>query len=453
MNETQSERSHSCRDPRRGSALVMAIFVLVLLTGMGAALLFLSQNEGKMSQSSLRAKKAFYLAESAIEDGRRTLFITNGENPFDDDLEDAAGGDPSDVIEFDPDDIEAVYDDQGNVTSFTGAGNDVPIRALTALASSGDGGWYTAYLTNDPVDGPTNKNDTNNRVMITGVGAGDDNSFEIVQAIIEPFKFLPPIPPAALTLIGENPWYDNGPSAAQSHTGDDCGLPGGGFAPVVGTTSAAAAAAVKAGMSNPGNFSSGPLPWTGVDTVGDINNPADPIVADAANGTLDPQWMSCLELKQMIEVLAIVADYYCNSDFDACTLSSAGPEDVVFIDGDMANTPAGNYTGTLVVTGELTYNGNTGWDGSILAVGEGRIIRSGGGVGVPSGAVVVANIDPTPNGPAADRSDWCTTPPDGFGQAYYDSSGGGTATVEWCTAVTALTNPLRSYRVTEFLQR
>ena len=67
MNITPSVRSDSNRDRRRGSALVMVIFVLVLLTGMGAALLFTSQNEGKMSRTSLRVKEAFYLAESAIE--------------------------------------------------------------------------------------------------------------------------------------------------------------------------------------------------------------------------------------------------------------------------------------------------------------------------------------------------------------------------------------------------
>jgi hypothetical protein len=155
----------------------------------------------------------------------------------------------------------------------------------------------------------------------------------------------------------------------------------------------------------------------------------------------------------MVEFLAIAADYYCNSDIQSCTLPAGGPDSVVFIDGDLANTPSGSYTGILVVTGELVYNGNTAWDGIVLAVGEGTIIRSGGGGGNPSGGVVVANIDPTPDGPAADKSDWCTTPPDGFGQATYDSSGGGNSTVEWCTNNLDTANPVRTYRVVEFLQR
>ena len=73
-------RSANPSTPRndRGSALVMAVFVLALLTGMGTALLFLSQHEAKMSQVNLRAKKAFFVAEAGLENGRVTLFNVNG---------------------------------------------------------------------------------------------------------------------------------------------------------------------------------------------------------------------------------------------------------------------------------------------------------------------------------------------------------------------------------------
>ena len=91
-----------------GSALVMAMFVLVLLTGMGTALLFLSRQEAKMGQAGLRMKKVFYMAEAAVEDGRTTLFATNGDGPFSDDLLAHAGADGE--IDFDPDDLRATYD-------------------------------------------------------------------------------------------------------------------------------------------------------------------------------------------------------------------------------------------------------------------------------------------------------------------------------------------------------
>jgi len=436
----------------RGSALVMAVFVLVLLAGMGTALLFLSQNEARMGKASLRSKEAFYLAEAAIEDGRTTLFATNGLDPFTDDLVAAAG--LNDTMDFDPGAIRPTYDADGNVTGFTGFGDDVPLRGLTSVGGPGNSGWYAAFLTNDPLEAATPKTDANDRVMVTGIGAGDDRSVEVVQAILEPFQYLPAVPASALSLLGPNPHYDNGPSAVQAHTGNDCGVAGGAFAPIVGAIGSAATGTVQGDMNNPENFSSGPAPaFEGQNTIGDLTDPTDPIVGGAGHGTIDTQWLDCLELKEMVEFLATAADYYCNTDLGACTLPATAPDSITFIDGDLPNTPAGSFSGILVVTGELVYKGNTGWDGIILAVGEGRILRSGGGNGNPSGGVVVAAIDPTPSGPAADRTDWCTTPPDGFGQAHYEASGGGNSTVEWCSTAINLANTVRSYRVTEFLQR
>ena len=444
------ERDQDPSDERRGSALILALFVLVLLTGMGTALLFLSQHEARMGQAGLRLKKSFYLAEAAVEDGRATLFVANGDGPFGDDLL-AASTDG--VIDFDPETVRATYDSAGNVTGLTGFGDDDPLRALTPLGGPSDMGWYAAFLTNDPVDGVNSLNDTNNRVMITGVGAGDDQSFEVVQALLEPFQFLPPVPPAALTLLGPDPFFDNGASGAQDHSGFDCGIPGGPFAPIVGTVSGAANALVQDNMQRPDKFTSGDPPFEGEDTIGDLSDPADPIVAAAGHGTLDPKWMDCQALKELVELLAVAADYYCNTDTDSCSLPATAPDSVVFIDGDLSSTPPGPFSGILLITGKLTYGGNTGWDGVILAIGEGEILRSGGGGDNPSGAVVAANIDPTPDGPADDRSDWCTTAPDGFGEAHYEVQGGGNSTVEWCSALIDLANSVRSYRVTDFLQR
>lgn len=435
----------------RGSALIMAMFVLVLLTGMGTALLFLSQHEMRMGRAGLRAKQAFYLAEAGVEDGRATLFAVNGEEEFDDDLETAAGAD--DELDLDPAAIQPVYDSDGNVTGFTGVDDDVPLRPLTALGGSSDLGWYAAYLSNDPVEDIWELDDQNERVMITGVGAGPGGSFEVVQAIVEPFTLLPEVPAAALTLLGPSPVYDNGSSNAQSHSGDDCGIPGGAFAPIVGTVSSDANAATITGASrlDAAHFNSGT--FSGEDTFADLTNPAEPIVAGAGHGTIAPVWTDCEALKAMVEQLALAADYYCNTDVSSCSFPVTSPDSIVFIDGDLSNTPSGANSGVLVVTGQLTYSGNSGWDGIVLVIGEGSLLRNGGGGGSPSGAVVLANIDPTPAGPRADKSDWCSTDPDGFGQVSYHTNGGGNSDVQWCTDHINDSNPVRYYRVTEFLQR
>src|SRR5262249_61626335 len=61
----------------RGSALVMAVFVLMLLTSMGAALLFVSENEMKTGRVDLRSKEVFYTSEAGLEDARETLRVVN----------------------------------------------------------------------------------------------------------------------------------------------------------------------------------------------------------------------------------------------------------------------------------------------------------------------------------------------------------------------------------------
>jgi hypothetical protein len=439
-----------------GSALVLSLFVLTLLTGMGTALLFLSQHESRMSQAGLREKKAFYLAEAGLEHARRDLFLANGAADFSGLLEAAAGpavvGEP---IDLDPTALAPSFDADGVPIGLTGYDDDVPLVPLTSLDSAEGPGWYAAFLTNDPIEGIADPSDANQRVMLTAAGIGADESFEIVQAIVEPKHLLPPPPPAAITMLGEDPaFYDNGPSGAQSHTGDDCGVPGGDFAPIVGTVGEASKLAVQAGMNNPENFSAGDdPPFTGVDTVGDLTALDDPIVEAAGHGIIDPMWTDCEALKELVIELQARADYYCNTDTSSCTLPATAPDAVVFIDGDLANTPAGSFTGTLVVTGELTYHGNTGWNGVVLVVGEGHVIRSGGGTAGPSGGVIVANIDPTPNGPAASRDDWCTGDDDGFLQASYDTSGGGNSKVQWCTTHLQSANSIQAYRVAQFMQR
>ena len=65
--DAQALRSH------RGSALLGAVFVLALLTGMAVILLFASNTELKMSHADVQAKQAFYLAEAGTETGREQL--------------------------------------------------------------------------------------------------------------------------------------------------------------------------------------------------------------------------------------------------------------------------------------------------------------------------------------------------------------------------------------------
>src|SRR6185436_2895218 len=118
-----------------GSAFIMAIVLLFLLTVTGIALLFLGDSDTKMNLANVRDKRTFYIAEAGLEHGREQLRLNNivsvDTGKFSDEITTAAGA--NGIVEFDPASLKAVYDANGNVTSFTGYGDDVPLKGITSF--------------------------------------------------------------------------------------------------------------------------------------------------------------------------------------------------------------------------------------------------------------------------------------------------------------------------------
>jgi hypothetical protein len=435
----------------RGSVLVMAMFVLLLLTSMGMSLLFLSENEIKMSLASANEKKVFYLAEAGQEDGRASLFNTNGADDFSDDLADGLGGGaagPNGVIDFDPDNIQVVHDSNGNVTGFTGYGDDIPLRSITAL---GDG-FYAAFLTNDAGDpgGIASTSDTNDRVMITGVGAGEDGAMEVIQAIVEPAPPFPGEIPATITMFGSNPSFSDVDAAAKVFRGDDCsgaGIPG--FSvPVAGLIGTPAESVVESSLNANTTYTSGGN--TGDVTVADLTDPTDPGIVASSVGLIDPAWADCEMMRGMTAEVRGVAGVVCTEGVP-CALPPSAPGRVVFSDGDFTVDSSMSGDGMLWVTGTLTMSGAVNWNGLIVVVGEGVFVRSGAGAGRLSGATIVADIAGADN--VYGTSDDCTGGTDGLNPAVYDESLGGTGETVYCTADILAATPITKYTVAEFRQR
>jgi hypothetical protein len=71
----------------------------------------------------------------------------------------------------------------------------------------------------------------------------------------------------------------------------------------------------------------------------------------------------------------------------------------------------------LIVTGNLTLNGNPSFEGLILVLGGGHVIRNGGGNGDIYGAISVAKFNVNGNG--------------GFQAPYFDTSGGGNSLMQY----------------------
>jgi len=426
---------------QRGSALVMAIVVLSLITTVGIALLFLADSDGRITQANVRDKRAFFVAEAGLEDAREQLRVTNriSVDPMKltEELTTAAGG--SGPIDFSPAALKATYDSNEQVTGFTGFGNDVPLRGLTSFG----GGWYAAFLSNDLVDGEASTTDTNRRAMITAIGAGPRRSIKIVQAIVE--KISLPAPPATLTLIGPAATspakiFDDGSSAAKSFVGDDCsgasgytGIPGF-HVPAVGTFGATATAQAVAGADS-GSYASGLE--TGVLTVHDVS------------GTANPLWQDCAFLKELADKIKENADAVCTPS-NPCASSywaATNPRSITFVEGDL-NLAQGQ--GVIWVTGTLNVGGNDSFEGILAAIGTGRLIRSGGGSGHSYGAIVVANIA-GPDGVYGNADD-CTGGAGGFAPPSYSISGGGSHDHVYCSQAIDLSLSGLPFEVRQFRQ-
>jgi len=127
---------------------------------------------------------------------------------------------------------------------------------------------------------------------------------------------------------------------------------------------------------------------------------------------------------------------------DAAKASAAGlgannPDGVfTFVDNDFVLGP-GNPTGqgTLIVTGDLTLDGNFNWNGVIMVLGKGRVFRSGGGTGNIFGAIFVANF----TNPGAST--------DAFGAPTFDTSGGGTSNIQYSSTAVDMAKSVGGHAV------
>jgi Tfp pilus assembly protein PilX len=428
----------------RGTALVMAIFVLALLTAMAGVLLFITETEVATSRADVRSKVAFFNAEAGLEDGRETLRVMNlggstqsARESLNDELTAATGA--NGTIDFDPAALRPVYAADGGVSGFTGSGDDLPLKAMTTFGS----GRYAAFLTNDAVDGRTSLTDTNNRVMITAIGTGPGSTSEVVQAIVERVPF--PSLPATITIMGPTANFDGGNSNAKTYTGNDCpgGVPGL-YVPVVGVIGAGSVTTAQAGVHKPGTYSSGPS--TGTATVSDVD------------GTIDPVYKSCQSLLALARQVRAAADLVGNSSTPNASLGTPSSPKIVFIDGDYVVQGGSVGAGLLWVTGNLSFSGNAAWTGVIFSVGKGYFERNGSGNGTISGGTFVANIS------GSDRilgtADDCSgqdgisgTIDDGSAVSTYTATGGGTGETRYCSTAISDVQGAFPYMIVDFRQR
>jgi hypothetical protein len=251
-------------------------------------------------------------------------------------------------------------------------------------------------------------------------------------------------------MFGPNPSFDDVDNALKVFNGFDCsgaGIPG--FSvPVAGLIGTPSENVVEGSLNVNTTYTGagGVNHWT----VSDLTDSTDPGIVASSIGTIDDDWRDCEALLQMTEEVRAVADVVCLEGLP-CALPPSAPDRVVFAEGDFTLDSTMSGAGMIWVSGTLTMDGATDWNGLIVVVGEGAFVRSGVGTGRVSGATIVADIAGPDN--SYGTADDCTGGSNGFAQAVHSEIGGGTGETVYCNADVLAATPLTKYSVVDFRQR
>jgi hypothetical protein len=237
-------------------------------------------------------------------------------------------------------------------------------------------------------------------------------------------------------IIARNPFDATAPAMMTL-----IGTPGG--SPAMDFDSGNSAHHVYSGADNAGVV-------TGLPAFG-VTNPTDYTIANnsaADNTTSDPKvavvsgssipeylrspdkaraFLDAMQLRAIKEQAEGTATYLPNG-------GSGTPTGFTFVKGDYT-MGTGSGSGLLIVTGDLTTNGDTNFSGLILVIGNGSVNRNGGGGGYVYGAMFIASVDWPVAAPPA-------MPNTNFGAPYFNFNGAGNATMQYDSS--AIDNALQT---------
>ncbi len=251
--------------------------------------------------------------------------------------------------------------------------------------------------------------------IVTALAVTPQGSRRIGQYEVAAFSLFPPA--GALGLDGPTVNFgQNLSSGVFNMNGNDSGTAGytatGGVGtcvpsgpaslPAISTGGAPAVTTIDTTLTGPpnrtGNYTGAPPPAPAPITPSVVN--AGP-TSGGGTGTYSGEWASPADLDNLVNTLANYADVtYPKSGSCPCTPTggiagtNAAPQ-ITFVNGDF-NLGNGSGAGVLIVTGTLSFNGNAGFNGLILVIGQGNVQESGGGSGGFNGTVFVSNTHTSP---------------------------------------------------------
>lgn len=437
----QSRRKRS----ESGIALLIAIFAMLLISAVAVTLIVGSGTEGSLAGNYRSSTSAYYASFAGLEEARGRVLPSNP-NYFDPTggtgllpvgtlryiVNPAPGEGTTTILTNYPDTeydrefgagayaaaIKTTTNSVWNLPVFAALQGQGPlykwvrINAATEQSLNIDVNrdnilnnvtplFYDAGLTPPSLIVPVNpllSPATARQVLeVTALTVLPDGSQKTTQYVIAPKTFSLNFP-SALTLSGKNINYAGANSNVYFVNGTD----GSGTPPAVPgcapnpTTSLPAIAvteplggtsnktSVIAGIPRPDHYTGGGLPT--------------PSVSDTI--TLSPDLQTPASLSALIQAISQTAVVITPAsgtatNADLPPMSATNPATVV-VNGNLSLTSFVGY-GLLVVTGNFAYDGNSGWKGIVLVVGDGTTTFTGFGGGFQEfdGAVFVATIKDT----------------------------------------------------------
>jgi len=410
MNQTQSTHDPKMRKNERGAALITSLLISTLLLVAGGALIQITSMSTANTVDATAETQAYYGAEaglqaalnalrgnaahtgSALPTGMTTINFRNAViASSSNDCPNGVNGDPTAAARL------SRWLPYSNTQT---AGTRVTVGTSPTVQ-------YDVVVSLPPGDVLPASPLKPGRLLIQATGYGPRSARKQMSMIVARAAFDPTVP-AMMTLVGAPAGvpamsFDSGNSANHVYSGvDHAGLAG--TLPAFGTTNVLDNTQATADASR--NTTSLPASAiVGLPTY--LQSPA------AARAFLDQMQAAAIFGAAQSPP---TATYLPNG-------GSGNPTGFTFVKGDYT-MGSGSGSGILVVTGELTTNGSTDFNGLCFVLGRGWVNRNGGGGGAFYGATFVADVDWPAQNPALTN----------FGAPIFNFNGAGNATMQYDSA-------------------
>lgn len=389
-----------------GAALLTVLMISALLLSTGGALLLVSSMAMRTAVDSTAEMQAYYAAEAGMQSTLNVLrgnVTPNASLPEGTQIDFRGAVTPS--ISNAPSDTSTAPRLSGWLNyDYTPTGDTIPDRITLSSGYTPTTGLAYSVAVSDPDNTPIASGEPK-RLLLRVVGYGPKGAIKKMELLIKRTNF-DYSPPAMLMMRGADD------CSAMTFTSD--------MTFTIGNSNAK-------DYSGHDRVSTSILPSFGATCNADRDleiasdgkdTAADPKAATFGNSSL-PVW-----LRSANDARAFLADQKANAmgqgryfnSFSGTSGSTSNPA-FTFVDGDCT---LDGGAGLLIVTGNLTLNGNPSFSGLIIVLGQGHVQRNGGGNGDILGAISVGKLDVNGTG--------------GFLAPFFDTNGGGNSTMQYDSA-------------------